>query len=231
MREMEVWLQDGFFSLIHLENRDGAPDRNRQFRRGACSRQGKNRCSVYTRTCGICLCSKHVFAEKIKGGATSLERDLVAYGNKRERKDSLKISGTICIQKWLNCFKISLTRCRNVFDKSFHHRYSKGKCHPNPHGITMNYKYIRPPKSANQSCFTIFQKSFFFLMVLVTLKVNIMLIPYYEKEKYLWNSLRVIFLLAKSYTGFLMLSFSKPILVSGSILFSSKLFFMMSNTC
>lgn len=150
---MEVWLRDGFLSLIHLENRDGAPDGNRQSRRGACFRQGKKRCLVYTRACGICLCSRRVFAEKIKGGAMSLERDLVAYGNKRERKDSLKISGTICRQKWLDCFKISLTRCRNVFDKYFHHRHSKGKCHP---------KYIRPTKSANQSRFTMFQKSFFF---------------------------------------------------------------------
>lgn len=29
----------------------------------------------------------------------SLERDLVAYGNKREKKDLLKVSGTICRQK------------------------------------------------------------------------------------------------------------------------------------
>ena len=36
-----------------------------------------------------------------------------------------------------------------LFDKSFHHRYSKGKCHPNPHGITMNSKYTGPTKSAN----------------------------------------------------------------------------------
>lgn len=28
-----------------------------------------------------------------------LERDLVAYGNKRERKDLLKINGSICRQK------------------------------------------------------------------------------------------------------------------------------------
>lgn len=43
--------------------------------------------------------SRRVFAEKIRGGAMRLERHLVAYGNKRERKDSLKISGTICRQK------------------------------------------------------------------------------------------------------------------------------------
>ena len=78
---------------------DGAPDRNRQSCRGACSSQGKKRHLIYTQTGGICLCSKHVFAEKIKGGAMCLERDLVAYGNKRERKDLLKINGTICRQK------------------------------------------------------------------------------------------------------------------------------------
>lgn len=99
---------------------------------------------------------------------------------------------------------------------------------------TWNYNELQihtATKECKSIMFYYISEKFFFLMVLVTLKVNIMLIPYYEKEKYLWNSLRVIFLLAKSYTGFLMLSFSKPILVSGSILFSSKLFFMMSNTC
>lgn len=58
--------------------------------------------------------------------------------NMREEKDWLEISSAICRLKLLNCFKISFTYSMNLFNKSFHCRYSKGKCHPNPHGITSN---------------------------------------------------------------------------------------------
>lgn len=71
--------------------------------------------------------------------------------------------------------------CMNIFNKSFHHRYSKGKCHPNPYRIKTNSKYTGPIEC--KSILLPYFRIFFSLMVLVTLKMQMFMLISYHKGK------------------------------------------------
>lgn len=138
----------------------------------------RRRHSVYLESCGIWptsgrhLCSRWAIGRKMTGGAVSLKRDLMVSVVRGREKHQLKISSTICRQKLLSCFKISsFTFCMNLFNRPFYHRYGKGKCYPNPYGITTNSKYMGPTE-CKSIMFYYPSEKYFSLMVLVTKNAN-----------------------------------------------------------
>lgn len=70
----------------------------------------------------------------------------------------------------------------------------------------MNTKYTGLTKNANQSCFTLFQKSFLLNGLCNSKNTNVHVIPYHEEQNIYGVRLKVIFLLAESYIEYLMLS-------------------------
>ena len=117
----------------------------------------------------------------------------------------------------------------NLFNESFHCRYSKGKCHPNPYGITSNSNTQGQHRVSINHVLLYFRKKNS-PTVLVTLKTQMYMLFLYH-EKYPWSKRWSYLAFNKELTELLMLSviFKTNICVSGSILSSAKLFFMSNS--
>lgn len=179
----------------------------------------KKRHSVYLESGGIwpesgrCMCSRWAFDRKMTGGARPQERTADPC-IKRKKKDRLEISNSICRKNDSISLKSPPTHCMNLFNRSFHHRYSKGKCHPNLYGITTNSKYTGPVRSVHQSCFTIFQNNFSLQWSSRLYKCKCLCSLYTVKKNICEISLGVIFQQRVTQNFWCFLSFSKPVFVS-----------------